>query len=181
MVDTFPVVVLQPLDSEMSHMLYNPKYGATVVKFTLATDFMERFIFESGTFELFRFIHISGPHLGLSYDGHIFPDDLLEWWEFFLGDGHYIGKRGFMTPFRHPPNGLLSDEEYEWNAIVAHYRSRVEHANRRVKSHAIFQTPWRGSIGLLACLVKIVIHMQAIEQNMHLMYHPYGNWPHNPE
>ena len=39
MVDTFPVRVLQPTNSEIRKRLYNPKYGACVYKVQLAIDF----------------------------------------------------------------------------------------------------------------------------------------------
>lgn len=39
-VDTYPVRVLQPQNSFLRRSLYNPKYGATVVKVESVVDFM---------------------------------------------------------------------------------------------------------------------------------------------
>lgn len=58
-VDTVPIVVLEPEDALLRHWLFNPKYGAPVYKAQIAIDFLGRIIF------------FSGPHLGLYYDGHI--------------------------------------------------------------------------------------------------------------
>ena len=59
-VDTVPVYVLAPQDSTLNHWLYNPKYGGTIYKAQIGTDFMGRIIL------------FTGPHLGNgAYDGHI--------------------------------------------------------------------------------------------------------------
>ncbi len=52
MVDTYPVVVLEPVDSLYASCLYSGKYKATVFKFQACFDFLGRLIF------------FSGPHLG---------------------------------------------------------------------------------------------------------------------
>jgi hypothetical protein len=181
MVDTFPVHVLQPLDPTLASLLFNPKYGCCVYKFQLGCDFLGRFILFSGTKNLV-FLIIAGPHLGTSYDGHIWDATSalhpIRLNEFLLGDGHYIACRAFLTPYRHKPNLLLTDTEYIWNATLARYRARIEHSNRRVKSHAIFQTAWRGSLGLLEACVQITVHTQAVVQNMFIMYELFGPWSH---
>jgi len=181
MVDTFPVQVLQPLDSLFARQLYQPKYGCCVYKFQLGCSFLGHFITFSGLIQLFVPEDV-GPHLGISYDGDIWDSTLqdhpLNPEEWMLGDGHYISQEGFIAPFRHPPHSLLPDDEYYFNAVLSRYRARVEHSNRRVKSHALFHTPWRGSVGLLSTCVRITVHTQAIVQKMYLMYPPCGPWPH---
>ena len=58
-VDTLPVYVLQPGNSTLARLLYNPKYSGPIYKLQLVTDFLG------------RIICFTGPHLGVEYDGSI--------------------------------------------------------------------------------------------------------------
>lgn len=52
-VDSFPIRVQKPKTSAFRRMLFNPKYGTTIMKVEMITDFLG------------RIISFSGPHLGL--------------------------------------------------------------------------------------------------------------------
>lgn len=80
-VDTFPVMVEQPEDNDIRHLLYNPKYGGCCYKFLCGCDFLG------------RIIAFNGPFYGLEYDGQIWEQVEKQYprfdWEFLLGDGHF--------------------------------------------------------------------------------------------
>lgn len=52
-VDTFPIRLEKPTNYRARKLLYNPKYGTTIVKVEMIVDFLG------------RIISFSGPHLGL--------------------------------------------------------------------------------------------------------------------
>lgn len=98
--------------------------------------------------------------------------------ELALGDGHYRCLDHFITPFPEPPNGHLTDRQYLINVIITHYRSRVEHVNRKIEHHGIFQQRFRGGIRLLNSAIQMVCHTTNIELYRKLAYSPVGPWPH---
>ena len=129
-------------------------------------------------------ILILGPHAD-KYDGHIFFDTYNDHpmyeWEYGLGDGHYVMFQQIVTL---PPSSSGEDPSYYDmldTELIGHYRSRVEHWNRKLKFHSIFQQPWRASLELLEETLKILIHTQNLYQKKHLSYHPFGPWSHDPE
>lgn len=73
---------------------------------------------------------------------------------------------------------MLSEQEYYVNAIIAHYRARVEHVNARIKAHGIFQTPFRGSLFLLQKLLTVSIQTTSVYTHLSLCYPPFGPWKH---
>lgn len=76
-VDTLPIYVQQPVNSILSHMLYQPKYKNHVYKMQLGVDFLGRIIL------------FSGPHWGTQYDGDIlFSFTFFFFLSFFFSFSH---------------------------------------------------------------------------------------------
>lgn len=50
MVDTFPVTVLEPVDTTLASAIRNPKYMHTVFKAQIGIDFLGRIVLLSTTF-----------------------------------------------------------------------------------------------------------------------------------
>lgn len=169
-VDTFPVRVQHPKNSELCRALFNPKYGTTVYKVELIVDFLG------------RITSFSGPHLGTKYDGHLF----LKNWnkhplhpsEFLLGDGHYAYLPYCIGPFKQPSGGALSLEEYYVNAVISFYRSRVEHMNARFEKHYAFRTPFRGGVESLTDILHITAHTTNVYNHFYPSYEFVGPWRH---
>ena len=135
----------------------------------IATDFLGRIIF------------FSGPHLGTEYDGHIWRNTAdfhpTKDWEWLLGDHHYT-EPGLLHGFVSPPNGHLTPSQSLFNAILSHYRARVEHTNARFKRHGVFQTNFRGALTTLTQILHIVAHTTNIDLKTRIKYPPFGPWPH---
>jgi hypothetical protein len=172
MTDTMPIYVQQPGNSALRSALYNRKYAATIYKFQVSVDFLG------------RIVCFSGPHLGNSYDAHIWNatanlHPTLPW-EYLLGDGHYGSLSEYITPHTQPQHGSLSDFQYLENVVIAHYRSRVEHVNRRLKCHKMMQVDFRGGIQLLHDVNHVTAHTTNIVLSKYLAYMPVGPWEHNP-
>ena len=73
----------------------------------------------------------------------------------------------------------LTHEQLIFNRTIQHYRGRVEHAIAQVVGgRAALCTKWRGSIGLLAAILKIVVHMVGLQERMKgPRYDVFGPWP----
>jgi len=171
-VDTFPFRVYLPRDSRLRRCLYNPKYSSSVWKWEIIIDLLG------------RIVSFAGPHIGTAYDGHIFLKNWeshpLEPWECLLGDGHYTCLRCIVGPHKQPAVGRLSPEQFEANAVISHYRARVEHVNSKIEKHVIFQTTFRGGFRLLCAAVRITLHTTALWTYFYPPHLPIGSWPHNP-
>jgi hypothetical protein len=172
MTDTTPIFVQQPKSSTLRSALFNRKYAWTVYKFQLSVDFLG------------RIVCFSGPHLGNSYDAHIWRNTgnlhpVLDW-EYLLGDGHYGCLPEYIAPHTQPNNGTLSNAQYFDNTVIAHYRSRVEHINRRFKCHKMLQVDFRGGIQLLNDVAHVTAHTTNVMLCKYPMYTPVGPWEHNP-
>lgn len=132
-----------------------------------------------------RILAFTGPHLGNIFDGHafIYGYDLhpVRIGEYLLGDGHYAWLPWIISPYPEQPNGVLSKQEYITNAIISHYRSRIEHVIGRIKRHMIFKTAFRGTLDLLSDLMTICMHTQNVYQMMYPSYAFYGPWGHFPQ
>jgi len=114
------------------------------------------------------------------YDGHIWRDHGMEQLrdEYWLADQHFANCGNFLTPYKQPRFGHLTDSQYLFNAILAHYRARIEHVNRVVESHKILQIKFRGEIDVLTYAAHTIAHTSNIELSRYIRYHPYGPWSH---
>jgi len=150
----------------LSRALYNPKYADYVLKWQVAIDFLGNYLL------------LTGPHV--LYDGHVFVNtaDLhpMYNWEIWLADGHYIGIPGVLTPFR--KDHILTNEEFTYNIIHSFYRSRVEHAIRRIKYHNMFSQVYRGSWQVLDWAMKVIVHTTNVESRTRPKYCFVGPWMH---
>ena len=173
LVDTTPVYVQTPTDSQMRKLLYNPKYGRTVYKLQIGIDFLGRIVL------------FSGLHFGTSYDGHIWDwtsaKHRMENWEYFLGDGHYTACEDIVSPPQQPPHGHMSDTDYLMCVLIQHYRARIEHINSVIKSHEVFKTPFRGCFELLNSICHVTAHISNIGLHEDLRYPLVGPWAHDPD
>jgi len=172
MVDTFPIYVVNPRSRYLFNLLNNPKYNGPVYKYQMACDFLGRIIL------------FTGPHLGTVSDNIIWRSTmeqhrLLEW-EWMLADGIYISEPQLLTPFKNARGEHLSKPQYFCNAVLAHYRARIEHTNARIQAHAMFQYPFRGSRQLLSDCITVAAHSLNIDLKRSIRYPPVGPWSHLP-
>jgi len=160
------VQIAIPTNSRLARALYNPKYGGCVLKWQVAVDLCGNYLL------------LTGPHV--AYDGHIFTNTSTRHpmypWELWLGDGHYIGLPNVASPFR--KDHVLSTDELRYNIIHSFYRSRVEHAVRRIKIHAMFQSKYRGSWEALSWAMKVIGHTTNVENRLRPKYALVGPWTH---
>jgi len=170
-VDTFPVPVSQPVDSQLLRLLCNPKYGGCVYKVMICIDFLGRILF------------FSGPYIGTKYDGHIwqetahlrprFPG------EYTLGDGHFITCPDVITQYLHTRDEVFLPYHQEvYSAVHQHYRSRVEHINGAFVFHQMFSSRFRGSLQTLIDGLYVTAHTLNVALNQELRYPPIGPWSH---
>ena len=70
-------------------------------------------------------------------------------------------------------------EKQRFNKTVQHYRGRVEHLiGQVVDNRMALCTTWRGSITLLAAVMKIAAHMVGLQERMKgPRYDVFGPWP----
>ena len=72
---------------------------------------------------------------------HIREDILL------IGDKGYQGIANIhfnsMTPFKKPRKGVLTEEQKQFNSMIASIRIKIEHVFRRIKCFKIFQHRYR--------------------------------------
>jgi hypothetical protein len=169
MVDTTPIFVEMPRNSFRARALFNPKYGWSVYKVQIGVDFLGRIIL------------FSGPHLGTSYDGHIWMNTshlhpmMPEEW--FLGDHHYTVPQ-IMHGYVSPPDANLTWDEHLCNTVISHYRSRVEHVNAIFKRHEVFKVCFRGTEETLNLILQITAHTTNILLKKRIRYPPHGPWAH---
>jgi hypothetical protein len=101
-------------------------------------------------------------------------------WEFALGDKMYFGCPEFLTEFK---GKHLPPQARTWNSMLQWYRGRNEHMVAEVKNgRRAISTKWRGSFAGLAAVLRIVIHMVALQERMRgPRYDVYGPWPVCPD
>ena len=70
-----------------------------------------------------------------------------------------------------------------WNDMLQFYRGRNEHEVATVKyGHLALSSRWRGSYLGLCAVLRLVMHMSALEQRMFgPRYDVFGPWPVCPE
>ena len=61
-------------------------------------------------------------------------------WGWWLADSAYIGLRNVLCKFKQYRNFVMRMWMFVVNAIIDHYRARVEHAVKEVKHPAMFQS-----------------------------------------
>jgi hypothetical protein len=122
------------------------------------------------------------PH-GKINDGPLHTANLmrrnqLRPWERGLGDKAYVGSDEYLTEFKKPPLGELTVAKKQHNAVIQHYRGRNEALVAQVKNgRKTLNTRWRGSVSLLAAILKIAIHMTALQERMKgPRFDCYGPW-----
>ena len=131
-------------------------------------------------------VNYAGPQLGVRNDARMWNDNRkrrrrMYPWEWSLGDKMYDGCPEFLTEFKN--HGALTREQLAWNDMLQFYRGRNEHIVSVVKNgRAALDTQWRGSYHLLCAVVRLVMHMCALEQRMQgPRYDVFGPWPVCPD
>lgn len=116
------------------------------------------------------------------YDGNIWMatenKHMLLPWELWLGDGAYVMCPQLLCPYCHPVLGTLSYNQQLMNAVISHYRARVEHKNKLLERHNILGTRFRGGCELLMDAGEVFAKTENIDSKMHLCYRPIGPFPH---
>ena len=97
-------------------------------------------------------------------------------WEYGLGDKGYVGCPQIITEWK---GRNLTPQQREFNTTVQHYRGRVEHLiSEVVNGREALCTRWRGSLSLLAAIMKIAVHMVGLQERMKgPRYDVFGPWP----
>ena len=85
-------------------------------------------------------------------------------WEMNIGDGHFATCHHFFTPEQKVGGRALSPIEDTWNEWLQLPRSRIEHLNSVIKSHAMFSgEPYRGWVQNLKAFVNISLNGAALQ------------------
>jgi hypothetical protein len=86
-------------------------------------------------------------------------------WEYAVGDKAYVGCSEFITEFK--DFGRLSEEQRDWNDMLQFFRGRNEHLVAAIKhGRKALDTKWRGSFLGLAAVLRIVVHMVALQERI---------------
>ena len=132
-------------------------------------------------------VNYSGPHLGVRNDYRMWMDHherrqrMFFPWEYALGDKMYDGCPEFLTEFK--DYGSLTAKMIAWNDMLQFYRGRNEHLVSVIKNgRAALDTRWRGSYKGICAILRLVIHMCALQGRMlGPRYDVFGPWPVCPD
>jgi hypothetical protein len=150
--DTVPVWVLS------APHRYQPKYERNVVKYNVIVCHTGHIAYLSGG-------HpgaMSDTTLARSYIPPLLPTDTL------LADLAYVSVPHCLTPIKKPNNGVLTNDQVEFNRIVQYYRARSEHSfgwmknwqilNNRYRSHSL--TLLNNAFVIIASLRNIIVSVR---------------------
>ena len=87
--------------------------------------------------------------------------NMIQPWEYWLGDKAYIGCLEFLTEFKKSKFHPLRPEaeQVEWNLLLQHYRGRNEHLVRAIKGgRRTLSTKWAGSYAGICANMKVTAH-----------------------
>lgn len=171
--DGFPIQVCCSKNKWVSRLTKSKKYQAWVVKADLGIT-------------LTGFVVDYSLQLGVRNDARMWMEHHMRRarmrpWEYALGDKAYVGCPEFLTEYK--DYGHLTEPQKRWNNILQFYRARNEHAVKEVKTgRQSLDTKWRGSFIGLAAILKIVVHMVALQERMKgPKYDCFGPWPVCPD
>ena len=93
----------------------------------------------------------------------------------------YAGLPEFLTEFK--DYGSLTEEQLAFNDMLQFFRGRNEHLVASIKNgRKALCTKWRGSFLGLAAVLRIVVHMVALQERMlGPRYDCFGPWPVCPD
>jgi len=139
-VDTAPLRVRKPKDSQFAKTLYSGKYGCHVLKFQAVCTHADRVAF------------VSGPHVGSQSDIRIWRSagpheepkeagNLL-----IMGDKAYVSAPSCIAPIKKKRARELNEYEEAYNVILNWYRSTSEHVFALFKRFAIVSNVFRGHL-----------------------------------
>jgi hypothetical protein len=171
--DGFPIHVCCSSNKWVARLTKSKKYQDWVVKADLGIT-------------LTGFVVDYSLQLGVRHDARMWMEHSVRRarmhpWEYALGDKAYVGCPEFLTEYK--DYGNMTAAQYRWNNILQFYRARNEHAVMEVKTgrHSL-DTKWRGSFIGLAAILKIVVHMVALQERMKgPKYDCFGPWPVCPD
>ena len=173
--DGFPTAVCGSSNKWVRRLTKSKKYQEFVMKADLGIALGPGFI-----------VNYAGPQLGVRNDARMWMDNKKRRrrmfpWEYAVGDKMYDGCPEFLTEFK--DYGNLSANMLEWNDMLQFYRGRNEHEVAFVKEgRAALDTRWRGSYAGLCAVLRIVVHMCALQQRMlGPRYDVCGPWPVCPD
>jgi len=138
LLDSTPVYIHRPSDSDWQSAMYNDKYKGHVVKLQSICTFQGVPIWidrlRIGTMSDILMWDTYKPALG--EEG------------FFLADKGYVGGHGVETPHKKLPGRDLSQTQKDYNAVIAWFRATIEHVYAQMKRFRIFGGIFRGKIQL---------------------------------
>jgi hypothetical protein len=183
-IDTVPIACDRQSDSSVQGSFYQGKYKKHVFKMQLICN------------HLGQIMWYSGPHFGVTHDLRLWAEKSpnMAAGDKILGDKAYVSaefRHTFVTPFKKPARGQLSEEEKEFNKMHSFYRATVEHVFGYLKRYRILSSQYRGQVklsaeqvaeiksadnddglsahcGRLASALKIIVHAS----NVHLKLYP---------
>lgn len=157
-IDTFPV------RGWNTDGMYSGKYKAPVWKVQVVVN------------NLGQVAYVSGPHKGSMSDtrlARIFPSPTPPG-RYLLGDKAYISIPGVLPPIKENDRHFSSSARKNYNAILGHYRSRVEQAIRMFKTWGCLSGRWRShDAELLKRVVIVIASLRSISTSIYLPYYPY--------
>lgn len=168
--DSTCIRVQEPRSPELKRLVCNGHYDFACFLVLIAITFTGEIVYASG---LCR---------SRAYDAHIYDDTYHQHpqfsWERNIGDGHFTTCASFDTPISRP--SIVSARDLTWNAMLQLLRSRIEHVNRVIKGHTMFEGRFRGFVRHLCAFVKISVHGAAVRLRLSGgRYEGFGNWPHS--
>jgi hypothetical protein len=170
--DGFPITCCQPQNRFLARLLKSGKYKEFVVKGEYVIALGPGFP-----------IDYTGPHIGIRHDSRMWMENRVRRakifrWEYGLGDKAYVGCPEVLIEFK-GKRETLSNDQLIWNLRLQHYRGRVEHLiGQLVAERQALSTQWRGSLDLLAAIMKICAHMTGLQERMKgPRYDVFGPWP----
>ena len=124
----------------------------------LANGLMRSIAYDSLTMIIFTRIYIISTH------------SLI--WE-IIGDGHFATCLHFFYTWAKVYGRAFAPLEDMWNKWLQLPRSRIEHLNSVIKSHAMFSgDPYRGWVRNLKAFVNISLHGAALEMRVNQRTRP---------
>lgn len=170
--DGFPINVCTSSNPWVARLTHSGKYGCSVVKCDLGISLCG------------HIVNYTGPHVGVRNDSRMWMEHparraSMYPWEWALGDKAYVNCPEFICEHKRQPRQQLTPAQLSFNDMLQFYRGRNEHEVAAVKcGRAALHGQWRGSLAGLAAIVRIAVHLVALQSRMAgPRYDCYGPWP----
>ena len=142
---------------------YAPKYKNNVWKFQVVVNLLG------------QVSHISGPFFGRCSDTTIFraTNPYVPRGMYILGDKAYVSNPRVLPPIKESDRHVSAANRLLFNCRMGHYRSRVEHAIRWLKTWGITAGRWRcRKVHRLGHAVRVIASLRSIMTSIEVPYAP---------